>query len=37
LLVLLTQWGPCPGCCSADFDLDGLVGVTDLLVVLGAW
>ncbi len=30
------SWGPCKGC-PADFDGDGNVGVTDLLILLGTW
>ena len=36
LLILLGDWGSCPGC-PADLDCDGVVGVTDLLVLLGNW
>ncbi len=38
LLSLLGVWGPCvQECCLADLDLDGLVGVPDLLILLGNW
>ncbi|MHC4126863.1 MAG: hypothetical protein ACYS1E_06665 [Planctomycetota bacterium] len=33
LLVVIANWGPCPGC-PADFDDDGLVNVVDLLVLI---
>ena len=36
LLVVLDAWGEC-GCCAADIDGDGLVGVQDLLAVLDHW
>jgi hypothetical protein len=36
LLVVLAQWGPCPGC-QGDVDCDGDVDVNDLLLVLGNW
>ncbi len=35
--MLLSQFGPCPADCYADLDGDGMVGVTDLLIVLGNW
>ena len=35
--MLLGQLGPCTGGCWADMDHDGIVGVTDLLIVLGNW
>ena len=40
LLILLTEWGPCPGQpepCPADLDNDGAVGIGDLLILLAAW
>ncbi len=36
LLLLLSQWGPCPGC-TADLDGDDVVGILDLLDLLAAW
>lgn len=36
LLVVISQWGPCPGC-SGDLNGDGVVGVDDLLVILAHW
>ncbi len=35
-LLLLSQWGPCPGC-TADLDGDGVVGILDFLALLAAW
>ncbi len=30
--------GPCPkDCCLADLDIDGEVGITDFLILLGNW
>jgi hypothetical protein len=39
LLLLLSNWGPCPGegRCSGDFNGDGVVNVADLLVLLNNW
>lgn len=36
LLVILANWGPCPGC-GADLDGSGVVNVTDLLIMLANW
>ena len=37
-LGLLSDWGGCvEECCLADLDLDGTVGITDFLILLGAW
>lgn len=36
LLILLGDWGACPGC-QADLDGDGAVGITDLLQLLANW
>ncbi len=36
LLSLLASWGPCKGCCPADFDGGG-VGITDFLALLAHW
>jgi len=36
LIMLLNNWGACPGC-PADVDDDGTVGVSDLLILLGNW
>jgi hypothetical protein len=36
LLILLENWGPCPGC-VADLDGDDAVNVLDLLQLLAAW
>jgi len=36
----LAAWGPCPAPpddCPADLDGDGLVGITDFLILLGNW
>ncbi len=35
-LAVLAAWGRCPGC-GEDFDNDGMVGITDLLIVLTNW
>jgi probable HAF family extracellular repeat protein len=37
--ALLEAWGPCPpeGNCLADLDGDGIVGIIDLLALLGNW
>lgn len=39
LLILLSNWGPCPdkGECPADLDGDGQIGTSDLLVLLANW
>jgi len=37
LLMLLSQWGPCPTDCMADIDGDGVVNVDDLLALFAAW
>ncbi len=40
LETLVDGWGPCPGGddpCLADADRDGLVGIADLLILLGNW
>ncbi len=37
LLLLLSNWGPCDGCCLGDLNLDGAVGTIDLLTLLGHW
>ncbi len=38
LLALLADWGPCePGCCLADLDIDGNVGINDFLLLPGNW
>ncbi len=39
LLILLSQWGPCPpkGQCPADLNDDGSVGILDLLILLANW
>ncbi len=34
---MLSQLGLCTGSCRADMDHDGMVGVTDLLILLGNW
>jgi hypothetical protein len=36
LILLLAQWGDCPGC-PADLDGDGSVGFTDLTLLLSRW
>jgi len=36
LLILLSDWGPCPGC-DADLNRDGVVDFADLLILLGEW
>jgi hypothetical protein len=36
LLLVLGEWGSCPGC-DGDLDLSGVVDVTDLLLVLARW
>ena len=36
-LALLASWGPCKGCCRADFKGDGNVGITDFLALLANW
>ncbi|MHC5115262.1 MAG: FG-GAP-like repeat-containing protein [Planctomycetota bacterium] len=36
LLLLLGDWGPCPGC-AADLDGDDVVGINDLLLLLANW
>lgn len=37
MLILLSDWGPCPSRCSADLTGNGMVDVSDLLVLLGHW
>ncbi len=40
LLILLSNWGPCPdppAPCPADLDGDGNVGILDLLALLANW
>jgi hypothetical protein len=39
LLILLGEWGDCPGDseCPADLNGDGVVNVSDLLILLGNW
>ncbi|MCH8151443.1 MAG: hypothetical protein IH830_03605 [Planctomycetes bacterium] len=39
LLILLSNWGPCPpkAACPADLDGDGGVGILDLLTLLANW
>jgi len=39
LLILLGNWGECPGTaeCVGDLNDDGVVNVSDLLILLGAW
>ena len=40
LLILLSEWGPCPDPpdeCPADLDGDGAVGILDLLSLLANW
>jgi hypothetical protein len=36
LLILLDDWGPCPGC-DSDLNGDGVVNVIDLLILLDSW
>ncbi len=39
-MELLANWGPCPAqpdACPADLDPDDIVGITDLLILLGNW
>jgi subtilisin family serine protease len=36
LLLLLADWGPCPGC-PTDLDGDDIVDVNDLLAMLESW
>ena len=37
-VALLANWGPCqPGCCLADLNIDGNVGITDFLILLANW
>jgi hypothetical protein len=36
LLILLSEWGPCPGCPS-DLDGNGVVDGSDLLILLANW
>jgi hypothetical protein len=36
LLIMLANWGPCPGC-PADLDGSGSVNVNDLLIMLANW
>ncbi len=37
LLMLLSDWGSCPGDCPADLNGDGVVDVSDLLMLLSDW
>ncbi len=37
MLILLSDWGPCPSPCPADLTGSGTVNVSDLLVLLGHW
>lgn len=37
LLILLGEWGECPGDCSADLNGDGAVDGLDLLIFLSSW
>lgn len=37
LLILLYQWGDCPGGCVADIDGDGTVGIFELLATISSW
>lgn len=37
LLMLLSNWGPCPADCPADISGDGTVTIDDLLMLLAAW
>ena len=37
-LAIIGLWGACQDqCCLADLDLDGEVGILDLLILLGNW
>ncbi len=36
LAILLSQWGPCPGC-PADANCDGVVDANDLAILLAGW
>ena len=35
-LLVLANWGLCPGC-PQDIDMDGTVGINDFLLVLANW
>ena len=35
--AVLAAWGECEALCDEDLDGDGMVGVSDLLSVLGSW
>ena len=35
--ILLVQWGPCPGECTADFNGDGVVDGADFGILLTYW
>ena len=39
VLGVIDAWGPWPSgsVCGPDLDMDGVVGVLDLLEVLGSW
>lgn len=37
LIILLTEWGPCDGACTADLDGNGVVNFTDLVLMLHTW
>jgi hypothetical protein len=37
MLMVLSQFGPCPNGCSGDFNDDGAVTIDDLLALIGAW
>ena len=38
LLVVIADWGSCPGeCGAADLNGDGVVDVLDLLIILQEW
>jgi hypothetical protein len=37
LAIVLSQWGPCTGICSADINNDALVDGGDLASILGGW